>query len=312
MRIAIYGTGGVGGYFGGRLAQAGADVTFIARGAHLEAIRREGLQVESIAGDFTVAPAAAAATDRPGEVGPVDLVVLGVKAWQLPEAAQAVKPLVGPGTMVLPLQNGVEAAEILAPVLGREHVLGGLCAIVSMVVAPGRVRHAGVEPVVRFGELDNSRSERVEQLLQLFQSCSAVKADIPEDIQSAIWRKFVFISSWSSVASVARVPVGPLRTNPESRQLLLQVLDEVLAVGRARGVDLPERVHQDTMAFVDSLNESGTASMQRDVMQGLPSELESQTGAIVRLGAQAGVATPAAQVIYRALLPGELLARKSG
>lgn len=307
MNIAVFGTGGVGGYFGGRLAEAGHQVTFIARGAHLEAIRTSGLRVESVAGDFTIAPANA--TDDPATVDPVDAVLLGVKAWQIEEAAEAIRPLVGKETCVVPLQNGVEATDILSRVLGSQCVVGGLCAIVSMVSAPGCIRHAGVDPVVRFGELDNRRSTRITQLLEAFESAGGLKADIPDDITAAIWKKFVFISSWSSVASVSRVPVGILRTTWESRQLLEQVLDEVLAVGRARGVDLPDGVRRDTLAFVDSLAPESTASMQRDVMAGRPSELESQTGAIVRLGTAAGVAVPATEVLYRALLPGELLAR---
>ena len=309
MRIAIFGTGGVGGYFGGRLAQAGEDVTFIARGENLAAIRRDGLQVASVEGDFTIPPGKVQVTDSPAEAGPVDVVILGVKTWQVPEAAAAVKPLIGPATVVLPLENGVEAPDVLVEALGRDHVLGGLCAIVSMLDGPGRVRHAGVAPVIRFGELDNSRTDRVEQLRAAFDRCHGLAVDVPEDIEGALWKKFVFISAWSSVGSVTRTPIGVIRDTPESRTLLHDVLVEAIAVGRARGVNLPPDIMESTVAFYDSTDPSNTASMQRDVAAGKPSELESQTGAIVRLGAAAGVSTPASAFIYSALLPGERVAR---
>ncbi len=168
MRIAIFGSGGVGGYFGGRLALAGQDVTFIARGEHLRALRSTGLRVDSIKGDFTVSPVLA--TNDPAQVRNVDVVILGVKAWQIGEAAHAMAPMLGPATFVLPLQNGVEAFEQLAAVLGRDRVLGGLCKIVSYVVEPGHIQHAGFEPFVAFGEWDNHLSDRVAVLRETFSS----------------------------------------------------------------------------------------------------------------------------------------------
>lgn len=307
MKVAVFGTGGVGGYFGGRLAEAGEEVSFIARGAHLEAIRSEGLRVVSPEGDFTVEPARA--TDAPGEVGPVDLVLIGVKAWQIAEAAEAMKPLIGSDTAVVPLENGVEANDLLVEALGREHVLGGLCSISSMIESPGRIRHAGVDPIVRFGELDNRVTPRVEQIRETFERARGLTVEVPADIQRAIWQKFVFIASWSGVGAVTRTSIGPIRNTSESRELLLAALEESIAVGRARGVDLPDEVRTATITLYDSLGESVTASMQRDVAAGKPSELEAQTGAIVRLGKAAGVPTPVNTVIYRALLPGELIAR---
>ena len=309
MRAAVFGTGGVGGYFGGRLAESGVDVAFIARGEHLTAIRRDGLQVASVAGDFSIPPDRIRATEDPAEAGPVDVVILGVKTWQVPEAARAIKPMVGPDTVVLPLQNGVEAADVLSRELGRDHVLGGLCAIVAMVEGPGKVRHVGVDPVIRFGELDNRMTDRVEALRDAFARCNGLSVDVPDDIEAALWRKFCFISAWSSVGSVTRAPIGVIRTTPESRQLLHAVLGEVISVGRARGVALPKDIMESTVAFYDSTDPANTASMQRDVAAGKPSELESQTGGIVRLGKEAGVPTPAAEFIYAALLPGERIAR---
>jgi len=306
MRIAVFGTGAVGGYFGGRLAQAGADVVFIARGETLRALREGGLRVDSLNGDFVVRPAQA--TDDPSEVGAVDAVLVGVKAWQVPEAAEAMRPLVGPETFVVPFQNGVEAPDQLAGVLGGDHVLGGLCRIVSQVVEPGHVRHAGLEPYVAFGELDNRTSERAERLGEAFAQ-AGVTAEVPADVRVAMWEKFLFIASFSGVGAVTRAPAGVLRELPETRQMLEQAMREVLAVAHARGVALPEESIARTMALIDRLPPGGTASMQRDVMAGRPSELESQNGAVVRLGQEAGVATPVHTFIYHSLKPMELQAR---
>lgn len=307
MQIAIFGAGAVGSYFGGRLAQAGEDVSFIARGERLQALRERGLRVDSIKGDFVVQPAPA--TDDPATVGPVDVVLVGVKAWQVPEAAQAMRPLVGPETVVVPLENGVEAPDQLAAVLGREHVAGGLCRIVSMVMGPGHVRHAGMEPYIAFGELDNRPSERLERLRQAFARAIGVTAEIPPDIHAALWEKFLFIASLSGVGAVTRAPVGVIRSLPETRVMLNLALREIAAVARARGIALPDSALDRTLALIDGLPPDATASMQRDIMAGRPSELESQNGAVVRLGREAGVETPLNAFIYHSLLPQETSAR---
>ncbi|MBB3192438.1 2-dehydropantoate 2-reductase [Halomonas cerina] len=307
MRFAIYGTGGVGGYFGGRLAEAGEDVTFIARDDHLAAIQRDGLRINSICGDFAVVPAQA--TDDPATVGVVDCVIVAVKAWQVAEAAAAMAPLVGPDTLVLPLENGVEAADHLGEALGDDRVLGGLCGILAYREAPGVIRHAGVDPFVRFGERDNRPSERTQRLKAVFDAAQGVSAEIPDDIHVAIWSKFLFICAMSGVGAVTRAPIGVSRTLPESRRLLEQVMEEIVAVGWARGVALPDTAVRRAMKFVDSLPETSTASMQRDIMAGLPSELDSQNGAVVRLGEAAGVATPINAALHAALLPQERRAR---
>jgi 2-dehydropantoate 2-reductase len=306
MRVAVFGTGAVGGYFGGRLARAGEDVVFIARGAQLRALRDQGLRVDSIAGDFVVRPVQA--TDDPAQAGVVDVVLVGVKAWQVPEVAQAMRLLVGPETFVVPLQNGVEAPSQLAAVLGAEHVLGGLCRIVSLVVEPGHIRHAGLEPYVAFGELDNRPSQRAQRLRQAF-ARAGVAAEIPADIQVAMWEKFLFIASFSGVGAVTRAPAGVLRSLPETRQMLERAMHEVLAVAGAREIALPDEAIPKTMALIDSLPPGGTASMQRDIVGGRRSELESQNGAVVRLGQEVGVATPLHAFIYHSLLPLELRAR---
>jgi 2-dehydropantoate 2-reductase len=307
MRIAVFGSGAVGGYFGGRLAQSGEDVVFIARGDHLAAIRRHGLIVTSVEGDFAVQPALA--TDDPSEAAPVDVVLLGVKAWQVPQAAEAMRPLVGPHSIIVPLQNGIEAPDQLVAAFGAKHVLGGLCRILGYVVAPGHIQHAGVEPYIAFGELGATTSERAERLRQAFAKARGVRAEIPPDIRVAMWSKFLFIAALSGVGSVTRAPIGVIRGQPESRRMLRQALEEIHAVALAHGIALPSDSVEKTLAFVDSLPADGTASMQRDIIQGRPSELGSQVGAVVRLGQATGVDVPLHRFIYSALLPLERRAR---
>ena len=306
MRIAIFGTGGVGGYFGGRLAQAGEDVTFLARGAMLEALRTRGLRVDSIKGDFTLDRVVA--TDDPSSVGAVDAVLVCVKAWQVPEAAAAMRPMMGPDTIAIPLENGLEAPEQLAAALGREHAGGGLCGIVSFVVAPGHIRHAGIDPFVNFGELDNTRSQRLERLLDAF-TRAGVTADIPQDIHRSMWTKLLFIAVLSGVGSVTRVPAGVWRTMPEPRALAEGAGREISSVAAARGITLAPDVVERVLERMDALPADSTASMQRDVLEGKPSELDAQLGAVVRLGRAAGVPTPIFDTLYAALLPQERLAR---
>jgi 2-dehydropantoate 2-reductase len=306
MRIAVFGTGGVGGYFGGRLAQGGQDVVFIARGAHLHAIQTTGLRVDSIKGDFVVSPAQA--SDDPVQVGPVDAVLVGVKAWQIPDAAQAMRPLIGEQTIVVPLENGVEAPEQLATVLGAEHVLGGLCQISAFIAGPGYIRHVGIEPYVAFGEMDGRPSERAGRLLQAFER-AGVEAVIPADIQVAMWDKFIFIAAVSGVGAVTRSPMGVYRSLSETRRMLVEAMQEIFAVAKARGVNMPGDVIEKRLLFTDNQPASVVASMQRDILEGRPSELMSQNGAVVRMGQVLGVPTPVNTFIYTCLLPQELRAR---
>lgn len=306
MRIAIFGTGGVGGYFGGRLAYAGEDVTFIARGEHLRAIRANGLKVESQSGDFVVFPAKG--TDDVNDVGDVDLVVIGVKAWQVPEAARAVKPLVGPITTVLPLQNGVDAVSQLVDEMGPEKVIGGLCRIVSFVVAPGHIRHAGFTPSIVIGERDNQRTERIVRIEQVFRH-AGLEIAIAPDIQVALWTKFLFISSFSGVGAVANAPAELLRTDPKWREQMLAAMKEIYLLAHARGIKLPPNSVDTAMAAVNALPEEATSSMQRDIAAGKPSELDSQNGAVVRLAREVGLAVPTHALIYKTLKPLEEKAR---
>ncbi len=306
MRFAIFGSGGVGGYYGARLAAAGEDVTFVARGAHLEAILAKGLRVSSINGDIHVDPAKV--IRDPNELGPVDWVICAVKAWQVPEAVTVMRPLLGAGTAVLTLQNGVDAGDQIRAVAGVDRIVEGATWIMSFIEAPGHIRHAAVEPRVVFGERDGSASTRVEGLRARFDR-SGVKCEIAPDIAAVLWEKFLFIAAISGLGAVTRLPVGGYRDVPQSRRLLTKALEETAAVARAEGVQLPEKVVAKTLAFVDALAPVSTTSMQRDIAEGRPSELESQSGSVSRRGQRAGVATPVHDFLYAALLPLERRAR---
>ncbi|HEV7241364.1 MAG TPA: 2-dehydropantoate 2-reductase [Thermoanaerobaculia bacterium] len=306
MKIAVVGAGGVGGYFGGRLAQAGVDTTFIVRGATLDALRTSGLRVDSIKGDFVIEHPKA--TDDPQTVGEVDAILLAVKAWQIAEAAKSVRPMLGADTIVVPLENGIDAPDTLVPIVGREHVVGGLCALVSFIVAPGHIRHAAAEPTVMFGELDNTRTARVERLQEAFAQAN-VNVEIPPDIHRSMWTKFLFIATMSGIGALTRVPIGVWRVLPEIRAIVTESLREVVALANARGIELGDDAIEKTWQRYDALAPESTSSLQRDVMEGKPSELDAQLGAIVRLAREANVAAPVTSMVYHALLPQEHIAR---
>ncbi len=306
MRIGIIGVGGVGGYFGGRLAEAGEDVVFIARGRTLEALRARGLQVESVNGDFVLDRVNA--TDDPSSLGPVDAIIVATKAWQVREAAEAVRPMLGPETIVVPLENGMEAPDDIAAVLGHAHALGGLCTIVSFVVEPGHIRHAAADPIIMFGDLQNRPNKMAEALRDAFVRAK-VNAQIPKDIVHSMWSKFLFIAPLSGMGAITRVSVGIWRSMQETRGMVELALGELLAIARERGADLPDEAVATTMGRYDSLDPDATSSLQRDVVDGKPSELDAQLGAVVRMGRAAGVATPVHEFMYNCLLPQERKAR---
>lgn len=306
MRVAVIGVGGVGGYFGGKLARSGIETIFIARGPTLRALRDRGLRVESIDGDFNVLPVNV--TDDPATVGPVDAVLFATKAWQIPEAAAKARLMIGKETVAIPLENGMEAPDQLARALGREHVLGGLCAILAYQVEPGHIRHAAIEPLVMFGELDNRRSERAERLRVAFER-AGVRAEIPPDIHRSMWSKFLFITPMSAIGALTRVPVGYWRSIPETRELAAATLREMVQVAKARGVALDDDAIDRTLGRYDAMAADSTSSLQRDIMDGKPSELEAQLGAVVRMGREASVGTPLCQSMYALLLPQERQAR---
>lgn len=306
MRIAVFGTGGVGGYFGGRLAQAGEDVTFIARGAHLRAIKANGLNVDSPTGNFKIFPAKV--TDDVNEVAAVDLIVVGVKAWQVPEAASAIRPIVSANTAVLPLQNGVDAAPQLVAELGAGSVIGGLCWIVSFVVEPGHIRHVGFTPSIIVGEFNNRRTDRIMKIYELFRR-AGLETTIAANIEVALWMKFLFIASFSGVGAVANAPAGVLRSDPKWRAQILTAMKEIYELAHARGINLPTDSVDNAMASVARLPEDGTSSMQRDIAAGKPSELDSQNGAVVRMAQESSVDVPTHALIYQTLRPLEQKAR---
>ena len=297
----------MGGYFAAVLSRAGYDVALIARGKHLEAILRDGLRVEGPKETFTQRPAQV--TDKPEEVGPVDAILLAVKAWQVTEAAQSLRPMLAAHTKVLPFENGVEAPEQLEKELGREHVLVGLCRIISAVTGAGHIRHAGMQPMIAIGETENAPLSRVAQDLVKAFRASGARVETPQDIQAALWEKLIFIAGMSGVGGVTRATIGEIRQSAPTRELLESMFTEVAAVARSRGLNISSDFVARTMAFVDTLPSTGTASMQRDIADGKPSELEAIIGSVVRFGRESGVATPVTNYIYASLLPQEQRAR---
>ena len=308
MRIAIYGAGGVGGYYGGVLARAGCEVALLARGGHLAAIRQAGLHVRSPRGDFLVRPAAA--TDDPGEIGPVDIVIVAVKSTHLPAVRDGIAPLLGPETLVVPFLNGVDSHEALVPAVGRARMGKGLTRIISEIAAPGEIRHVGVDPYVAMAEWDGSASARVDALVAALRD-AGVDAEVPPDIDAALWLKFLFICSVGGVGAACRMPLGTVRTLPETRALLRRAMEEIVAVAVAHGVSLSDEAVTFAMNTVDTFPPEGTSSLQRDIVAGLPSELDAWSGAAARLGAEAGVPTPVHSFIHAVLLPAELEARRA-
>jgi 2-dehydropantoate 2-reductase len=306
MRIAIVGVGGVGGYFGAKLAHVGEEVILLARGEHLRAIRETGLRLESADGDVTVHPAHA--TDDPEAVGAVDVVLVAVKGWQMPESIATLRPLVGAETLVVPLLNGVEAPDQLAAALGREHVAAGLCGLFGSIAGPGHIRQILPQPYVTIGELDDSRTPRIERLHAALARTGA-RAAIAPNIRAALWEKLLMVEPLGAVGAVTRAPAGALRALTQTSALLDGTMREVFQVARGLGVAVAEEAIARARATVDSLPPQATASLQRDVIAGRPSELETQIGAVVRGARQANIAAPLHDFFYAVLLPQERRAR---
>jgi 2-dehydropantoate 2-reductase len=308
MKIAVFGTGGVGGYYGGLLARDGHEVAFIARGDHLAAIRKNGLQVKSIHGDFTISPARA--TDVPADIGQVDLVLFCTKTYATEEAAREAKPLVGRATTVLSLQNGIDAAERIGAAVGMEHMLGGATWISVAIEAPGVIKQVSQFRRVVLGELDGKSTPRAKAIHKALLD-TGITAELSANILKTLWTKFVFIAAASSFGSLTRLPIGDYRSVPETRSLMIALMREVEALGRARGIALDANVVEQSLAFVDSAGPSIKASMQLDVEAGRRSEIESMIGVIGRLGREASLLTPVADMVYAALLPIELKAQRA-
>jgi 2-dehydropantoate 2-reductase len=300
MRIAVVGAGGIGGVYGAALAKAGAAVAFIARGAHLAAMKNNGLKVESPRGDLHLVPTRA--TDDPGSIGPVDVVLFCVKLWDVESAGQASKPLVGPDTAVIPLQNGIDAAERLAPIMGARAVMGGVANISATIAEPGLIRQTGTAMRMVFGELDGTRSARAEAFAAI-----CAKAGIDGVLSPAIvidlWMKFILLASNAGVMALARLPVGKLRDDPDIAPWFTAAYQEVAAVGRAAGVALPGDAVERTLAFNRNAPPQLIPSMAVDLLRGNRIELPWLSGKVVELGKKHGVPTPTHALIYAMLKP---------
>jgi 2-dehydropantoate 2-reductase len=299
MKIVMMGSGGVGGYYGARLAQAGNEVTFVARGPHLQAIRRSGLRVKSELGDAHVQPARA--VEDPAQAGPADAIVVSVKLWDLESAAQAIRPLVGAQTVVVSLQNGVDKDDVLARAVGKEHVIGGVTHIGAVIAEPGVIAHTGKLQRVTVGELDGRRSARVDALVAALQS-GGVEAAASDDIRRVTWEKFVFLTALSGMTALTRKPIGPVREHPATRAMLLDALRETAAVARGEGVALADTLLDQQEKLIDGLAPTMLSSMAQDLLRGRPLELEWLSGAVVQRGAARGVPTPAHRAIYAGLV----------
>jgi 2-dehydropantoate 2-reductase len=291
MKIAMMGSGGVGGFFGGRLAKAGYDVSFVARGAHLAALRERGLTIENeTQGDIHVPKVHA--TDDPASLGPVDLVILSVKLWDTEAAARAVASLVGPKTGVLSLQNGVIKDDILRGVLPESAVMGGVGYVATHISRPGVIRQVGTMQRIVLGEYDGRASERATFLHEALVK-AGVAAELSRDVRRAIWEKYVFLVALSATTTTMRSTIGPIRENARTRAFLLELMREVVKVGRAHGVDLPDDYAEQRLKFADGLPADMTSSMAHDLERGNPLEVEWLSGGVVKLGRERGVATPA-------------------
>lgn len=289
MRIAIIGAGGVGGYFGARLQQAGADVGFVARGAHLEALRRDGLKVESPLGDIHLPRVNA--TDNAADLGQADIVWLAVKLWDTESAIRSMKSVVGPDTGIISFQNGVQKDDVLRQAFGDRAVMGGVGYIAANIDRPGVIKHTGAMQRLIFGEYDGSRSARAEALLD---ACTrgGINAELSDDIRKAIWEKFVFLVGLSGSTTTMRATIGPIRSNPRTRAFLFDLMRETVAVGRALGVALPADYADQRLTFVDSLPEAMTSSMHHDLNGRKRLEVSWLSGGVVQLGDRAGLPTP--------------------
>jgi len=309
MKFVMVGSGAVGSYFGARLQKSGQEVVFVARGKQLAALREHGLTVRTPQGD-THLPTVSV-TDDIASIGQADFVLISVKTWQLDDILPKLDSLRSKDrskdTRFLTLQNGVEAPDIVANVAGIEQTLGGLVRGFFEIHAPGIVRHVGITPTINFGQIDGQRSPQAETLLKIL-TAAGIQSEIAADIEVALWEKFMVVTATGGVSTVARSTIGEVRDYAPTYQMLRDVMSEIAAVGKARGVKLSEDVVERVMKFADNIPHAATTSMYRDIVSGLPSELDAQTGAVVRLGKEASVATPINQFIYDSLILQEMRA----
>jgi len=299
MKIAIFGSGGVGGYFGGKLAAAGEDVTFLARGAHLTAMQTEGLHIASPLGDVHLPKVQA--TDRPEAIGPVDVVLFTVKLYDVEASAATLAPMIGPNTVVVTLQNGVDAMDMVAKHVGADHVAGGAAYIVVVIDKPGHLRHTTAQQLV-FGERDGRRSDRLVAFEQAGIR-AGFQAQCSTDVEAALWTKFVRLATWSGMTSVTRSPMGTVRDTPATYDMMMAAIEEVISVGKAKGVKFPADLMDGTLNLIKNFPASSKSSMLEDLERGRRLELPWLSGAVVRIGKEVGVPTPIHQFITTVLTP---------
>jgi len=306
-RIAVIGAGGVGGYFGGRLAQAGEDVAFVARGEHLRALRERGLRVRSVRGDFEVA---ANATDDPARIGPCDFVLFCVKSFDTHEAASKLAPLIQPDTAVISLQNGIDNEEAIAAGIGWEHVMGGVAFIFAAIAEPGVIEDTGGPARIVFGEWDGRQSERSARLLEAFRR-AGVDAELSADIRQVLWNKLAFICAQAGMTAATGLAIGEIRNAPEAWAMFRRVVEEVDALAAAEGVDLGPGAVDRHVRLAEQLEPDGRSSLANDKAHGRRMELEALHGTVVRLGRKHGIPVPASEAIYALLQPWTVRNEKS-
>jgi len=309
MQIAVIGAGGIGGYYGTLLLLAHHDIAFVARGSHLAAIRESGLRVESVVAEPVTVRARA--TEHPEEIGPVDLVLFTVKSYDTQAAAAMLSPLLHQDTGVLTLQNGVDNVDFLASATGREHVLGGLCEIFAALVAPGLIRHTGGPRRIVFGELDGRLSPRAMGTLQAIRD-TGVPVELSSQILVDMWEKYLFIGAQGGMTALTRLPLGVIRSTPETFEMYLEVAEEIAAVGRAHGIPIPQEQRERVARFAESLGPNSYSSLYHDIVGGKRTELEALLGNAVRLGKRYGIPTPGCRAIYAALRPYDIAAHRQG
>jgi 2-dehydropantoate 2-reductase len=306
MKIGIIGTGGVGGYFGGRLARTNNEVSFLARGSHLKALKENGLTVKSINGDFIIP--SVKASDTVSDLGVQDLILVCVKAWQMRDVAPELKKIMHDKTVVLPLENGITSSTEMEEALGKGFVLGGLCRIISKIESPGVISHAGIDPEILFGEFDNSVTPRVKEIKTLFDS-AGIKSVIAADITAEIWKKFLGICT-SGLMALTRTTYGEMRELPETRKMMTDLMTEIFTLAIAAGVKLKDGYVNEVVAAIDSYPYASSTSLARDVWEGRPSEIEYQNGTVVRVAEKYGVDVPVNKFVYNCIKPAEIKARK--
>ncbi|MGD9681348.1 MAG: ketopantoate reductase family protein [Candidatus Obscuribacterales bacterium] len=305
VKIAIMGTGGVGGVFGALLAEAGEDVTFIARGSHLAVMKEKGLLIERTVEAPAIHVKSPKATDDPSRVGEVDVVLFCVKLWDTESAAELIKPMIGKETAVISLQNGISKDEILASILGKDHMVGGVSYVASAITAPGVIEQRGSRQKLVFGEFAHNGATSSERVKRLEQACrnASIDVEVPDSIEKGIWKKFVFLVAMSSLCASVRGSIGVVQSNPRTRELFVEAMNEVLAVAAASGIDMPDGTLVEQTGYFESLSPEVTASMQFDLSQGNRLELPWLAGTVVELGEKLSVPTPVLRVINGILSP---------